>query len=236
MKKIGIISIVAAAVLFVGCGEKGSHQSETKSEAKQQVEKKVEKKEVKKSVEKVEEALPGTPAKKVETTASSVKEEAKSSVSEAVSSVASSQEGVVESVKKSVTQKVEEVKEEAGKKVEEVKAAAAAALPGAAGTAEEGAKEQAKEEAKEAVKKSSLDGAKLYAKCASCHGPKGDRKALGKSAPIAGMPKDEVLKKLKEYKEGKLNLYGMGPLMKGQVGSMSDEELEALADYISKLK
>jgi len=90
---------------------------------------------------------------------------------------------------------------------------------------------QKTEEAQAAV-----DGAKLYAKCASCHGPKGDRKALGKSAVIAGMPKDEVLKKLKEYQAGTLNQYGMGPLMKGQVAGMSEAELEALADFIAKMK
>ncbi len=91
-----------------------------------------------------------------------------------------------------------------------------------------------KEKAQEV--KSVIDGAKLYAKCAACHGPHGKRKALGKSGIIAGMSKDEVLKKLKGYKDGTLNQYGMGALMKTQVASLSEQELEALATYISNLK
>ncbi|MRJ02617.1 MAG: c-type cytochrome [Epsilonproteobacteria bacterium] len=82
----------------------------------------------------------------------------------------------------------------------------------------------------------SADGATLYAKCSGCHGTKGERKALGKSAPIGGMAKEELLKKLKGYQAGTLNLYGMGGLMKGQVAGLSEGDLEALADYISKLK
>ncbi len=87
-----------------------------------------------------------------------------------------------------------------------------------------------------AESKTDIDGAKLYAKCAGCHGKKGENKALGKSLPIGGMSKEELLKTLKEYKEGKLNKYGMGALMSSQVKNINDEEIEALSQYISKLK
>ncbi|MRI83978.1 MAG: hypothetical protein C6I00_06115 [Nitratiruptor sp.] len=83
---------------------------------------------------------------------------------------------------------------------------------------------------------SAARGAQLYAKCAGCHGPKGERKALGKSAPIGGMAKEEILRKLKGYQAGTLNLYGMGGLMKGQLAGLSEADLEALAEYISSLK
>jgi len=80
------------------------------------------------------------------------------------------------------------------------------------------------------------DGAALYKKCAGCHGAKGEKKALGKSAPIAGWDKEKLVEALKGYKAGTRNVYGMGALMKGQVANLSDEEIEALAEYISKLK
>ncbi|MRI84159.1 MAG: cytochrome C [Nitratiruptor sp.] len=78
------------------------------------------------------------------------------------------------------------------------------------------------------------DGATLYKKCAGCHGPHGEKKALGKSAIIKDMSKEEIYKALLEYKAGKRNVAGMGPLMKGQVANMSDEELKAIAEYIGK--
>jgi len=79
------------------------------------------------------------------------------------------------------------------------------------------------------------DGAALYAKCAGCHGQDGKTKALGKSNPIAGMAADEIVKDLQGYKAGTLNKHGMGGVMKGQAAALSDDDMKALADYISKL-
>ncbi len=80
------------------------------------------------------------------------------------------------------------------------------------------------------------DGAALYKKCAGCHGAKGEKKALGKSAVIGGVDKAKLVEQLKAYKAGTLNLHGMGGLMKGQMASYSDADIEALAAYISGLK
>ncbi len=76
------------------------------------------------------------------------------------------------------------------------------------------------------------DGAALYKKCAACHGANGEKKALGKSAVIKGT---DTLEALKAYKAGTLNAHGMGALMKGQVASYSDADLEAVAAYIKGL-
>ena len=76
---------------------------------------------------------------------------------------------------------------------------------------------------------------KIYYKCAGCHGKNGEKSALGKSQPIGGEHKDILLYELQEYKAGRLDQYGMGQLMKGQVAGLSDSELELVADYISKL-
>ena len=80
------------------------------------------------------------------------------------------------------------------------------------------------------------DGAALFKKCAGCHGAKAEKHALGKSAVIAGWDKAKIVEALKGYKAGTRNVYGMGAVMKGQVASLSDADIEALADYISKLK
>ena len=65
--------------------------------------------------------------------------------------------------------------------------------------------------------------------CAPCHGANGK----GVMAPsIAGKSKDEILASLKNYKEGKVP----NSLMKGLLTNVSDEDLDSLADDISKFK
>ena len=65
--------------------------------------------------------------------------------------------------------------------------------------------------------------------CAPCHGANGK----GVMAPsIAGKSKDDILASLKNYKEGKVP----NSLMKGLLTNVSDEDLDSLADEISKFK
>ena len=65
--------------------------------------------------------------------------------------------------------------------------------------------------------------------CAPCHGANGK----GVMAPkISGKNKDEILARLKDYKENKVP----NSLMKGLLNNVSDEDLGALADEISKFK
>ncbi len=79
------------------------------------------------------------------------------------------------------------------------------------------------------------DGASLYKKCAGCHGVKAEKKALGKSQVMQGWESQKIQDALKGYKDGS---YGgpMKGLMKGQVASLSDEDVEAVATYIESLK
>lgn len=76
------------------------------------------------------------------------------------------------------------------------------------------------------------DGAALYKKCAACHGASGEKHALGKSKVIKDMSKEELVTAMNGYKDGS---YGgpMKALMKGQVASLSDEDTNTLADFIS---
>jgi cytochrome c len=80
------------------------------------------------------------------------------------------------------------------------------------------------------------DGAALFKKCAACHGAKGEKAALGKSGVIGGRDAASIATDLHGYKAGTTNKKGMGALMKGQVASYSDADIEAVAAYISGLK
>ena len=79
------------------------------------------------------------------------------------------------------------------------------------------------------------DGKTAFAACGACHGPDGKTAALGKSPVIAGQAKDVLVTKMKGYKDGSINLTGNGPVMQGQMANLNDEQIEALAEYISKL-
>lgn len=77
------------------------------------------------------------------------------------------------------------------------------------------------------------DGAALYKKCAGCHGANGEKAALGKSKIIKDLSKDAFVAAMKGYKDG---TYGgaMKGLMKGQVATLSDADIKAIADKIAK--
>jgi cytochrome c len=80
------------------------------------------------------------------------------------------------------------------------------------------------------------DGAALYKKCAACHGANAEKAALGKSGIIQGRDAASIVADLKGYKAGTTNKKGMGALMKGQIATYSDEDIAAVAAYISGLK
>jgi cytochrome c553 len=80
-----------------------------------------------------------------------------------------------------------------------------------------------------------FDTAEAFSKCAGCHGASGEKKALGKSEILKGQSKEMLFDSLKKYQAGTLNKTGMASLMKSQVAKYSQEELEKIAEYISKL-
>jgi len=72
-------------------------------------------------------------------------------------------------------------------------------------------------------------------RCQACHGAYGMSYAMTKSVPIANLTQKEILKRLNAYKFENRSVYGMGELMKGQLSTYNNEELEGVADYISEL-
>lgn len=76
-----------------------------------------------------------------------------------------------------------------------------------------------------------------FKKCIACHGPDAKKVAPGSKGgiTIAGMAKDELVKQLKGYKAKTADNGGAKAIMYGQAANLSDADIEALADYISKL-
>ena len=218
MKKLTVLSIVAATLLLVGCNE-----SSTGAEAKAATETKA-------------------PAAKTEAPAAAKTEGMKCGAGKC----GGDKKSAATEAKEAATTAVEKTKEAVAEKAAEVKtavvekaAAATAAVAATATAAVEKTKEAASavaDKATEAVAAATgPDGKALFAKCAGCHGADGKTKALGKSGIIAGQAAADLETKIHGYKAGTRNTAGMGALMKGQVGSYSDEDIKAVAGYISGL-
>ncbi|MEA3554918.1 MAG: hypothetical protein U9R39_11060 [Campylobacterota bacterium] len=93
--------------------------------------------------------------------------------------------------------------------------------------------EKVKEVTEEVIKAVATPDAKvLYVKCAGCHGANGEKVALGKSKIIKGWDSLKITNAINGYKDG---TYGgtMKGLMKSQVISLNDKEIELLSKYIS---
>lgn len=73
-----------------------------------------------------------------------------------------------------------------------------------------------------------------YTTCATCHGDKAEKRALGKSEIIGDWSENQITSALMGYKN---ETYG-GPLkgiMKGQVVRLSEKDIKTLAKKISNL-
>ena len=81
------------------------------------------------------------------------------------------------------------------------------------------------------------DGAKLYSEktCNACHGPKGDKPLMPNYPKIAGQNAAYAEQQMKDIKSGARS-NGQTAAMKGVMHLVNDEEIKALADYLSKLK
>lgn len=80
----------------------------------------------------------------------------------------------------------------------------------------------------------SNNGKMIFQACVACHGPQAQNKALGRSQIIQGWDAAKVQKALHGYQDGS---YGgpMKGIMKAQASKLSNDDIKAVADYISKL-
>jgi cytochrome c553 len=76
----------------------------------------------------------------------------------------------------------------------------------------------------------------LYKNCAGCHGENGELSALGQSNIITGQDSNLSIKQLTAYKNGELNKYGLGNIMKLQLTALNDNDIKDLAEYIANMQ
>jgi cytochrome c len=81
------------------------------------------------------------------------------------------------------------------------------------------------------------DGAKLFQDktCWSCHGKDGKKTILPDYPKIAGQNVKYVERQMLDIKSG-VRANGNSAAMKGVMELVSEEEIKALADYVSKMK
>jgi cytochrome c553 len=238
MKQIVWISTVTALLLVSGCGQQGNEEMKKAQSTNTQPASEV--KEVKKeeSSAKAADAMEKAKEKAAEAveaakeSAAHMADAAKVKADEAMKEAKKKASEAVDAAKESAAKMAEEAKTKAAEVAETVQDKANEAMSAVTGAKEEQSVEKAATGASAAV---ASNGAALYAKCAGCHGSDGKTKALGKSPVIAGQSAEQLKKALEEYKAGTRNAYGMGGLMKGQAAGLSESDIAALADYISKL-
>lgn len=81
------------------------------------------------------------------------------------------------------------------------------------------------------------DGAKLFQDktCWSCHGKDGKKTILPDYPKIAGQNVKYIERQMLDIKSG-VRANGNSAAMKGVMELVSEEEIKALADYVSKMK
>ncbi|HHH20225.1 MAG TPA: cytochrome C [Campylobacterales bacterium] len=77
------------------------------------------------------------------------------------------------------------------------------------------------------------------AACKGCHGANFEKEAMGKSKIVKDMSQADIVKALKGYKDGsykggKDGSGSMATVMKGQVATLDDAAIEAIAAAIKK--
>lgn len=80
------------------------------------------------------------------------------------------------------------------------------------------------------------DGEKLYTAnaCYTCHGPTGKEPILPTYPNIAGQNREYLVRQLQDIRSGARD-NGQSAVMRGLMSNLGDEDIAAIADYLSKL-
>lgn len=79
------------------------------------------------------------------------------------------------------------------------------------------------------------EGELMYSSCKFCHGIKGEKIYENIVPSLKNQDVITLEVKLRLYKEGDMNTYGYGPIMKQQMANIPDEKISILAKYINNL-
>ncbi len=87
-----------------------------------------------------------------------------------------------------------------------------------------------------AVSAAAADGKKLYAEnaCAACHGPTGNEPIMPTYPKIAGQNREYLIRQMNDIKSGARD-NGASVSMRGLLTNLSDDDIVAIAEYLSKL-
>ena len=84
------------------------------------------------------------------------------------------------------------------------------------------------------------DGATIYKKCVPCHGVDGSTVYLKKVPALTTLSSEDRLQLMKDLKAGAIESgkgkFGLGAVMKIQMGTLSEEDMKAVNEYIETLK
>jgi cytochrome c553 len=75
----------------------------------------------------------------------------------------------------------------------------------------------------------------IFKGCAKCHGKDGKNPAYGRAEPLAGQDVEDLVESIKFFKESEFGKKGVILVMSKQVNHLNDNQIEELAEYISKL-
>jgi cytochrome c len=78
------------------------------------------------------------------------------------------------------------------------------------------------------------DGAKVFKRCIVCHGKSAEKVPPGGSIVSATLSAEEIKKSLRLYKTDKNHGGKMKVNMQTQMKTLSEEDIDAVADYIFK--
>jgi len=75
----------------------------------------------------------------------------------------------------------------------------------------------------------------IFKGCAKCHGLDGKNPAFGRSEAIAGQDVEDLIESINFFKESQFGKKGVILVMAKQVKHLNEEQIENLAEYISKI-
>ncbi len=75
----------------------------------------------------------------------------------------------------------------------------------------------------------------VFKGCAKCHGKDGRNEAYGRAEPLAGRDIEELRESIQFFKDSTFERKGVMLIMSRQVKHLNEQDIENLAEYISKL-